>query len=74
MTDRSAVAPSGRASPGEDRPPGSAYQRLFLQILDRHLGCPIRFEIGGQTLVAGRASAEGGAPSAVTRPSSITYT
>jgi len=66
VTDRSAVAPSDRASPGEDRPPGSAYQRLFLQVLDRHLGRPIRFEIGGQTLVAGRASAEAGAPSAVT--------
>lgn len=66
MTDRSAVAPSDRASPGEDRPPGSAYQRLFLQILDRHLDGRIRFEIGGQTLVAGHASAERRALSEVT--------
>ena len=34
MTDRSALAPSEPASLGEDRPPGSAYQRLLLQILE----------------------------------------
>jgi cyclopropane-fatty-acyl-phospholipid synthase len=58
VTDRSALARSERASLGEDRPAGSAYQRLLLQILDRHLDGRIRFEIGGQTLIAGRTSAE----------------
>ena len=66
MSGRSARAASERASLGEDRPAGSAYERLFLRMLDTHLDGRIQFEVGGQTLVAGRASAERRAPSEVT--------
>jgi cyclopropane-fatty-acyl-phospholipid synthase len=53
--DASAFRAPHATSASDDWPKGSAYQRLFLQILDEHLvDARLRFQLDAQTILVGR--------------------